>query len=101
MIIALEFLSIHKVTHRDLKPDNILLDSNFDIKICDFGEAKIIEEEKVEDYQELVKKKTFKQERASENIDGKKPSFGGENKDEDDEDDPFDDLFKEEGHSSC
>ena len=64
MIIALEFLAVHKVTHRDLKPDNILLDGDFCVKICDFGEAKIIEEEKVEDYQELVGKKTFKMERA-------------------------------------
>jgi len=50
LVIALEFLFFNKVAHRDLKPDNILLDGKYDVKICDFGEAKIIEEEEVEDY---------------------------------------------------
>ena len=43
--MALEHLKTQNIAHRDLKPDNILIDKNFDIKLCDFGEAKIIEEE--------------------------------------------------------
>jgi len=66
MIIALEFLFFNRVAHRDLKPDNILLDENFDIKICDFGEAKVIEEEEVENYTEMVRNKTVKKKKGEE-----------------------------------
>ena len=42
IILALEHLHSQNIVHRDLKPENILLDKDFHIKICDFGEAKII-----------------------------------------------------------
>jgi serine/threonine protein kinase len=28
-----------EVLHRDIKPENILLDKDFNIKLCDFGAA--------------------------------------------------------------
>ena len=37
---GIDYLARLKVTHRDLKPDNIMLSSNMEIKLIDFGEAK-------------------------------------------------------------
>jgi len=42
IVIALEYLHDLNICHRDIKPENILLDEDFHIKICDFGEAKVV-----------------------------------------------------------
>ena len=32
------------IMHRDLKPQNIMLDENFNTKIIDFGDARLVHE---------------------------------------------------------
>lgn len=40
LVSALYYLHSHRVLHRDLKPQNILLDVNNCAKLCDFGFAR-------------------------------------------------------------
>jgi len=44
ILSALNFAHKHKVIHRDIRPSNILLDENNNVKITDFGTATIINE---------------------------------------------------------
>jgi len=42
---GMSYVHKQKVCHRDLKPENILLTKEGIIKICDFGSAKVLDEE--------------------------------------------------------
>ena len=37
IIFALGYIHQNKIIHRDIKLNNILVDSNFNVKVCDFG----------------------------------------------------------------
>ncbi|KAI9983846.1 hypothetical protein PInf_007923 [Phytophthora infestans] len=43
MVNALEYCHSNRIIHRDVKPDNILIDENGDIKLCDFGVARTVQ----------------------------------------------------------
>lgn len=49
---ALKYMHSANVLHRDLKPSNLLLNSNCDLKVCDFGLARGVEPD--EDNMELT-----------------------------------------------
>ena len=42
IILALQYIHSHNIVHRDIKLDNILIDLDNNIKICDFGVSKIL-----------------------------------------------------------
>lgn len=42
VVLIFEYLHDLNIIYRDLKPENLLIDSNGHLKICDFGFAKIV-----------------------------------------------------------
>eukprot|EP00347_Sterkiella_histriomuscorum_P019665 403340754 len=48
LVSVLDYLQQKKVMHRDLKPQNIMIDDNYNIKIIDFGDAKLFGEDESE-----------------------------------------------------
>ena len=39
MVEGVEYLHSKGIAHQDLKPENMLLDKNYNLKLCDFGLA--------------------------------------------------------------
>lgn len=44
MVLAFEYMHSLNVVYRDLKPENILLDKDGNLKITDFGFAKVVKD---------------------------------------------------------
>jgi len=52
LCISIRYLHSLNVIHRDIKPENLLIDSQYKLKLCDFGFARTIknQKEKLTDY---------------------------------------------------
>mmetsp|Transcript_21413 Transcript_21413/g.46684 ORF Transcript_21413/g.46684 Transcript_21413/m.46684 type:complete len:377 (+) Transcript_21413:208-1338(+) len=48
MLRSLKYMHSAGVLHRDLKPSNLLLNSNCDLKVCDFGLARGVNDDKLD-----------------------------------------------------
>ena len=44
LVNAVELLQNNNILHRDLKPMNVMLDKNYNVKLIDFGDAKDMDE---------------------------------------------------------
>ena len=54
ILCGLKYIHSCSVLHRDLKPGNILLDHNYQIKICDFGLARCVNKDNDDEIVETV-----------------------------------------------
>ena len=51
--LAIEFAHVHGVIHRDIKPENIVLGDFGDVYVLDWGVAKVIGDDRTDDFDDL------------------------------------------------
>jgi len=49
MLLGMKYIHSARIIHRDIKPANVLLTEACDLKLCDFGLARTLEEDEVDD----------------------------------------------------
>jgi len=59
LVQAIEHLHKLNIIHRDLKPENILLNSDMHILLTDFGSAKIISDDNIQDEAPAARRNSF------------------------------------------
>ena len=102
ILCGLKYIHSCAVLHRDLKPGNILLDKNYQIKICDFGLARCVnidtDDEIVEQVPEQKQIDTSKLSQHSDFLN--KYTGGGNDKKEEKAEDKKDDTTKSKDSSA-
>jgi len=78
ILCGLKYIHSCAVLHRDLKPGNILLDNNYQIKICDFGLARSVIIPEDDDEEKIIEQKIVDNKRVlnKEKINNTKSSLG-------------------------
>lgn len=51
MALGVQYLHSHDILHKDIKTANFLLSADFTVRICDFGTAEQIEQERESDFE--------------------------------------------------
>ena len=102
ILCGLKYIHSCAVLHRDLKPGNILLDKNYQIKICDFGLARCVnidtDDEIIEQVPEQKQIDTSKLSKHSDFLN--KYTGGGNDKKEEKAEDKKDDTTKSKDSSA-
>lgn len=74
---AIEYMHSRGVIHRDVKPENVLLDDHMHIKITDFGTAKMLPDPRVAKAEDGKDRGIPTSSQSSNGDDGRAPSFVG------------------------